>query len=229
MSKCPYCNKELTKTPTRKSKCPHCGNQILLKRKPGDSEVKHLVTELEAQEIEKLWDKFHEEDREKVRKRKLVSCIEIVGLTEKFYEDYKKLPNNGITDHQIVGKILFEYLDHLKKNKQKFSYAGFSMAFFTLSLIEAESKQPFLNYLSESHRCKLLDYQQSKVVKKVKILTVKERYCDKCKSLENKIFTIDEALQTMPLPHRHCETNMFDNPYGNWCRCFYTGIVDEDA
>lgn len=51
---CPYCNQTLEKAPGRKKKCPHCNNFILVRTRPKD-EKRVLVTEIEAEEIEKEW------------------------------------------------------------------------------------------------------------------------------------------------------------------------------
>lgn len=48
----------------------------------------------------------------------------------------------------------------------------------------------------------------------VKSKTVNDSYvCDECKKLSEETFTIDEALETMPIPHR-CTNDV--------CRCYWT-------
>lgn len=43
--------------------------------------------------------------------------------------------------------------------------------------------------------------------------------CDACKKNEGKIFKIDDALKTMPIPHKEC-TNKF-NICDSFCQCLW--------
>jgi len=51
---CPHCSAQLEKMPERKKKCYSCGNFIYVKNRPLDRK-RVLVTETEAEEIEKQW------------------------------------------------------------------------------------------------------------------------------------------------------------------------------
>lgn len=73
--------------------------------------------------------------------------------------------------------------------------------------------------LQKSRKGSLLGYK-SMGVKTVRILSAGNSSCSKCSELNGKIFTIDEALEQMPIPVRNC-----DNVYG-YCRCLYFPIKE---
>jgi hypothetical protein len=59
-SKCPHCANTLEKRPLRKKRCPNCGNYIYVRSTPtGQNKV--LVTEQQAAEIDKEWQRYHQE------------------------------------------------------------------------------------------------------------------------------------------------------------------------
>jgi len=160
--------------------------------------------------------------------KKLLNCLTDVGLTEVIYEKYREFPSNGLSETQLTGKILFEYLDHLKKKDRDIPYHNFSMSFFTIALMELENENPFFNFAYESRRCKLLDYQQSGVVTKVQILTAGEKSCENCRELDGRILPIDVALMTMPIPCKNCVHWVTEVTEIGWCRCVYSPIVDDE-
>lgn len=65
-------------------------------------------------------------------------------------------------------------------------------------------------------KAELLDLKQQGLYKRVRVISSKDnRTCQECANLNGKVFTIDEALEKMPLP------NLCTSEEG-WCRCTYT-------
>lgn len=52
---CPYCERTLSKRPSRKARCPHCDNFIYVRTRPNDRK-RVLVTEAEAAQIVAQWE-----------------------------------------------------------------------------------------------------------------------------------------------------------------------------
>jgi hypothetical protein len=50
-----------------------------------------------------------------------------------------------------------------------------------------------------------------------------EDSCDSCKTIDNQVYTYDEALKLMPLPHKECSYKLFNYKH-SFCRCSY--VVD---
>ncbi|MFA6973186.1 MAG: hypothetical protein WC238_00405 [Parcubacteria group bacterium] len=65
----------------------------------------------------------------------------------------------------------------------------------------------------------LLQYRQSSVIFKVEILAA-HNSCEKCKSQQGKIYTVEEAIKTRPLPCKEC-----DHETG-YCRCTYMPVIE---
>jgi len=64
----------------------------------------------------------------------------------------------------------------------------------------------------------LLQYKQSGVVSKVEILA-SPNSCDHCKSQQGKIYTVEDAIKSRPLPCKGCGHEM------GYCRCTYLPVI----
>ena len=51
-----------------------------------------------------------------------------------------------------------------------------------------------------------------------------ERVCAYCQSLDRKVFTIQEALEAMPIPGPICTDGNQQTPHGGRCRCDYSPV-----
>lgn len=65
----------------------------------------------------------------------------------------------------------------------------------------------------------LLQYRQSDVISKVEILAASDS-CAHCKSRQGKIYTVEEAIKTRPLPCKECDHDM------GYCRCVYMPVIE---
>lgn len=97
---------------------------------------------------------------------------------------------------------------------------SFSMALF----LQKTGKNP--NRLLENfYRNQLKEYMKSDVVTDVEILSSGNSSCDDCKKLDGHCFTIEQALNEMPLPVKNCQNKNEQYEQCGWCRCVYTPIV----
>ena len=84
---------------------------------------------------------------------------------------------------------------------------------------EGDKENYYLNK-RESLRYELMEYQ-SIGCKEARIWTAGDRsVCRKCRRLQAKIFTVEEALNTMPIPIRNCPSRF------GYCRCDYLPIAN---
>lgn len=65
----------------------------------------------------------------------------------------------------------------------------------------------------------LLQYRQSDVISKVEILASPDS-CEHCKSRQGKIYTVEEAIKTRPLPCKECDHE------SGYCRCTYVPVIE---
>lgn len=195
--KCPYCNAILDPVPTRKKECPSCGKFIYVRTRPSDRQP-ILVTEEEAKSLDAL-------------KNLNVSQKEYQNTEKELSKKYKTAPSQG----DIVWAILNQrLLSAMKKN----DWQEMKMLYWQQARLLYEQGKEFFRLLQEASRCELRNYQSSGVCKKVEILTAGDQSCDKCNALNGKVFTIKNALETMPIPVKDCEKR--------WCRCCYVAVID---
>jgi len=115
--------------------------------------------------------------------------------------------------------IVWRALNSLKLHPhdyQNLRFAQIDMA----NLLRQEGKDATV-HLQEAAKYKLLELKEEGY-KKVKIVNRNDSLvCDKCRSLEGKEFTIDEALSSLPVPN-YCISE-------DGCRCHYQPVIDLDS
>jgi hypothetical protein len=68
-----------------------------------------------------------------------------------------------------------------------------------------------------------LDYKKQGIVKNVEILA--KVGCPECKKLNGKKYSVDEALNSAPLPNKLC-LHKFSGDLKPFCRCCYLTNFD---
>ena len=220
---CPYCGVILNDCPKRKKMCPDCKKPIFIKYAPDDpSKQKRLVTESEADVIEKAWNIF-------LQRKEYLSAFSTFDIPEAKFFERKKLirekQHREESDRDTFNAVTNEVtLDLMKKGDRD--------SWFTLSDIYRFKSDKI--YLSggdglrlriESERArlrtmKLNGFDSNKV--KIERLDNQE-YCHKdcshCSPFNGKIMTIDECLKEMPVPCNDCAKDRCPN-YG------YSQVID---
>ncbi len=213
---CPYCKTELKKVPIRKSKCPNCKNYIFIRRLK-DSNVNALLTEVQAQEVDN-------EIENEYLKNKGFYEVESFGVSkEKFLKRKEEhFLKYGIKDNSndVVWSLFNELLIKNANDNTLLSRIYYSMAVF----IYKEGKDNF-KYLQLSAKATLDSFQlkceSSDLVFNIQIIVSRDS-CDNCKSMAEKIMTIEEAY-LLPVPCRDCTHTI------GFCRCTYGVIPVRDS
>lgn len=148
-----------------------------------------------------------------------------IGLDWKHYDpshNVEMLKTLFESKPRIVAQLGDERLEALRIGAAMMALWGTNMAEEWLPT-DLETGLPFgndavarnvLDYAQ--NRATLLGLKKQGMVKRVKVCSSRDdRTCEKCKSLDGKVFTIDEALEKMPLPD-------WCNSEEGWCRCAYT-------
>jgi hypothetical protein len=192
---CPHCNMLLDPIPQRKTKCCACGNDIYVRT---DSFNKQKIRYLK-----------HEDALS-------VDVIKTLPISEKEYYKTEKELVKKFGKAPTLGDVVWGILNnHLVTAMQRKDWQNMRMLYWQQARLLFESGQDFFSLLQESAKCELRRYQATNV-HKVEILTTGA--CSKCQSLQGKIFTVKEALETMPIPVKDCE-NVF-------CRCTYLPVIE---
>lgn len=183
---CPYCKEELKEAPTRKKKCPNCGNYIFVRK--GE-----LLTEEQA--TIKDW----------------INRLERLDLTEEMFEIHRAALVKQFGKPPLINDVIWRFLNaQLTKSRDFFNLKIVYLEMARLVSMEGKDPKP---YLVKACKMELLELKKSGT-SKVKVYTCNDNLvCSECRKLENKVFTIAEALETMPVPHL-CQNQ-------NGCRCWW--------
>jgi hypothetical protein len=125
------------------------------------------------------------------------------------------------SDNDIVWELLNKRLLELMKTSDINELRGI---YYGMAKFGYEEGKSFIHLLKEASKCELIRYKESEVVSKVQILAA-DNSCDEFKELNGKQFTIEETLETMPLPNLNCT---WPDVEPGWCRCTYLPIVDDN-
>ncbi len=211
---CPHCKKELEQIPQRKKRCPFCKNYIHVRTLP-QNRTKVLVTEEEAKKIDLEWEKDN-------FKNKWIENLKQYGITERDIDisrnQLSKIYGYEANDRDVIWSIFNELV---ARNKD---FHDLGMIYFYMALFLKEEGMDFFSILQESVKMSLIILKCEGRRNKVRIITAKNT-CKACQLLKDKVFTIDEALDKMPIPCKECTFDS-DEKQNGWCRCSYVPIID---
>jgi len=208
---CPYCNYALEKVPQRKTKCPFCNKSIFVKSTPANRN-KRLMTESKAKEAEEQWEKYQKKER-------IIRSLQVIGITKKDLEKEQK--------SFFKKKTLIEaYISLSTKVANSHKDLHFrKMAHHQIAIELSRLNGNYLPHLKEAAKNELLNYKKSNV-QKVEILTAGEgNACIECQKNSGKIFDIEYALNTMPVPCETCSHTCLGKQPG-FCRCSYVASFE---
>jgi len=212
-NKCPYCGFVFNPIPQRKKKCPSCGQFVYVRRRP-NSNKKELVTTEVAKLIDKEWEEIDKERAfRSLLQRFNASELEYKTIERELTKKFSSIPKQGDVVWTLLNNRLFDAMK--RKDWSQMEVLYFEQAL----LLNDEGKDCFAS-LRESKRCSLRSFQSQGVVHKVQISAAGDSSCDKCKALNGKVLTIEQALEDMPIPVRDC-----DNAY-KYCRCLYLPVIE---
>jgi len=211
---CPYCNNALGEKPKTKRKCPFCKNVICIRTLP-ETKEKVLMTEDGAKT-------FDEEKKRKSFEKKWLRVLENYGITDHdVRRQTEKLSEKWGQPANTVDVIWSLFNQHLIPNETDFQQL--KMIYHSMALFLSERNEDFFPLLQESIKMELLAAKQNAWAKKVEICA--DSCCKTCKKLHGKIFTIDEALQEMPIPVKECLSIMNKGNKQGFCFCFYNIVT----
>ncbi len=203
-SLCPYCNAPLNPRPTRKKNCPHCGNSILVRQG-------QLLTEEQA-----------EQERLKERDERWIQRLLIYGVTPETYDGYRLQLEQQFgfppSVRDTVWRVFNALIGQIEPKEMVLLYSD--MAHF----VEEEGRDPKPFWIEggkwREQECRqyLLMVQQNRFFKYVRVNTCNDTLvCPACRAAAEKVYTIEEALEQMPIPGK-CQ-----NERG--CRCTYSTVL----
>ena len=194
--RCPYCSEALEKKPSRKTKCPHCGNAIYVQKG-------RLLTEKEQQR----------ENFVSTWVRKLQNSG--FDFTAEDFESEERALQRQFGRTGSWNDVIWGVLNRLSAEAEE-HVDRMSIYMLMADVLVADGKD------SSEFRALAAKEQLAGIAsERVEVRTVNdEQVCENCRRLDGQVFTIEEALSELPVPHR-CTS-----PRG--CRCYYVPVVDDE-
>lgn len=104
----------------------------------------------------------------------------------------------------------------------KKDYFHLQAIYYQMALFLNATGRNSTQMLKLSNKMQLLFLQQQSPKAKVRIMGGDDS-CESCKKIDGQVFTFEEALKQMPLPHPNCSFSLFNDKH-SFCRCLY--VVD---
>jgi len=210
---CPYCGETLEQKPQRKKKCPFCSNTIHIRSG-------NLVTEEKADEIDKEREEERlrqREEKEKERQRRHLEnlCERFEFSVEEFQKREQEFSEKmGGAKPSQIDVVLSLFNEGIVKRK----YAKTGIPYYDMALFLNENNRECFHILQLATKMQLKGYQKQEFVTHVGIIS--SGGCPLCEKLDGKEMTVEEALETMPIPNKDCTFHLYDEKRG-FCRCTY--------
>ena len=201
---CPYCKNPLEQPPQRKKQCPFCKNYVYVRTLPS-AHKRVLVTEDDARKID--WLKRLDEYE--------VTEQDFVVTKDQLSKKFGQEPGNQDVLWSLFNQLIVKNRNDLQTLKRIYH----EMALFLNDL-----GKDFFSVLQLSAKMELMIYKQAGI-KKVQIITCGTGSCEQCRRMQDKIFTTEEALSSMPIPVETCTKIMADGQRG-FCICSYVAKIE---
>jgi len=192
---CPNCGVVLDPAPKQKKKCPSCGNDVYVRTDPFNKQKTYYLKRDDAL---------------------LLDVIRDLQISEKAFTDAKNKAPKSLSLGDIVwGLIGHEKLEAAHKN----DWQSISAITWRQARYLYEVGRGYF-HVQQAAMKEQLQGALAQGVTHVEISSARDdRTCEKCRSQDGMVFTIQEALEKMPIPVK-C-----DNEEG-WCRCVYTYKIE---
>ena len=170
-----------------------------------------------------------------MRRRKCRDCGQVIHVRTEREERKKYLLTDGEAERRAAKDARLARERRNKEWKQLSEQVRVAMQAGDWKSLQAAYQQqarilfvegrPHRHVAQEATRAQLMSLLELGVAA-VKIRTADdERVCAHCQSLDGKVFTIQEALEVMPIPGPNCTDGNEQNPHGGCCRCAYIAVI----
>jgi hypothetical protein len=203
---CPYCRAALDPLPAKSRHCPFCKELIIVRTQKG---MRILLTQEQATE-------FEAKRQAEFKRNKSIRRTLRLGLTkEEFERKEDELRNRfGVA---LPGDVFWELANEtLTSFANRGDWQRTGQIYFTMALAQYEDGGSYFHVLQEASRASIRHYHSLPEYlrpKRLRILTSRSDSCTSCQQLEGRSFSIQQALDIIPIPNEHCDRG--------WCRCIW--------
>lgn len=191
---------------TKKTKCPYC-KLVLDKPAKRKKKCPHCGKYIFVRNGKM----FTNEDAKALD---WVKKLEGYGVTKRTFskecKNMEKQFNQPPSTNDVIWRIL-----------NKMVVSGYSIGYHFMAVIAREEGKDTKPYTTEVLKQTLVGYRDKEFIGSVRIYTANDnQVCESCRNLHDKVFSIEEALETLPIPTM-CTNDI--------CRCYYQPIVSEES
>ena len=200
---CPYCGVIQDPPPTRRRKCRDCGETIHT-RTDRKKRRKYLLTA----------DQAKQRDREEAE-RKAAEQVEAERRKKQAEREARR-------QRDIQWKELSKIAQKAMRARD---WHTLSDVYRQQAYILFAEGRPHHDVAVEAQRFNLM-HLHDLGIPAVRVMTSRDgRVCDYCAPLDGKVFSVEEALEQMPLPSSSCVDGSHENAHGGRCRCVYRAMI----
>lgn len=207
MSKyCPYCNVQLAKIPTRKSKCLHCGKSIYVK--PNQSLFPSmLLKEEEAKIVDQL------------------KSAEYIGASEQKFNEVRNELSAKFGMQASLRDTMWSLLNKLALELGRSGATNeLSVAYYIMAKHLYDEGKDGIKMIREANRARLASFNGAIGVE---LQAFQASGCEACVQLNSKVMKLSDALKDVPFPPENCECASSKKGAG-YCACSYRAIFEAE-
>jgi len=147
-----------------------------------------------------------------------LETLEHYGVTRQEFLSKKRRLSKKFGTEAADGDVIWSlFTDLIIQCAQASDFRTPQTIYRNMATFKEEEWKDSFHSLQQASRMELMDLKQSGCTK-VKTLTCNDQYvCQSCRALKKQVFSIDDALEAMPLPNKDCTTE-------GWCRCSYVCV-----
>jgi len=160
--------------------------------------------------------KIEKERKSNYALKKWLTRLEMFKVSQEDFEKHRKTLSNQFRQEASVGDTVWGIFNKLLLSETDLH--TLKMIYFTMALLLDEEGKDSYEMHCQATKMQLLKLKESSSTKQVEILSTKG--CSNCEKYAKKIFTIEDALEKMPIPRKDCTFHLNNNKYG-YCRCIY--------
>lgn len=187
-------------------------SEIEIKKKNAEEEVRELISSNEIKKASKVVDEFFKNLPLPIRPEPPG-----IGRVDDENQPLYSYPDG--TDAILKTKNTLE-MDDREFEKLRLDVACHMMWKGVIKAPKEFLPMFYTQYFRKTGINTLKTYEESGVVKKVEIISAHDA-CSQCKEVAKKMYTIDEALTSPPLPVEGCTHEK------GWCRCCYAPYIED--
>jgi hypothetical protein len=210
--KCTGCDNTFQSAPKTRVKCPKCNTMNIVRVDP-DNRAKVLVDENKIVQFKSYCDKIY-----LYRKHERI-LLQQYEFPAKQYDALRNKNGKYKLDNIWAG---FNWL--LDKFMKKGDLQELKLIYYQMAIMLHDEEKDPTECLKASSKMSLQEMKNNGVVDTVTVLANSDS-CESCRALVDKKYSLQEALDILPVPNSSCT---HDLKQGNgFCRCILVPVFNE--